>query len=410
MSNSQLSILEDAIVTLIRRKPFFGYLLMTCRRYITKAIPTAGVNVTSKGVNLYVNLDFLASLSEEGRVAVLEHEMLHLLHMHPARFERLAGKTKTEQVEAPGGKTFSVNKHKLCNVAADCAINQYLRNLNEIQHEGKPVGITLETIKEITKNKDVMAFKQMEYYYSLLKDSVEKKIQNGEMSPEDMPDSHDDHSLWEETDLTKEQSEKKIEKHLRVAKESSEGRGLSSAERDLLASILEAQVDWKAQLRNFVSNAEEILIESTRKKRNKRYGVVYPGTKAEPKFRLGVCVDTSGSISQKELFQFFSEIKRISEGPNVEVYVVEADCEVKNFYKYDKRTEIKPKGGGGTAYNPAIEKCLELNCDAICYFGDGDTADAPENPKIPFIWAMVRESPPPADFGRVIRISPGEST
>lgn len=404
MKTKDLSVLEDAIVSLIRRKPFFGYLLMTCRRYITSAIPTAGVSVTSKGLNLYVNLDFLDSLSEEGRIAVLEHEMLHLLHMHPARFERYGGKKK-ESVDAPNGKKVSVNKQKVFNVAADCAINQYLKNLNEIQVDGKPAGITLNTIKEITKNEDVKAYKHMEYYYSLLKDSIDKKIQNGEMSSEDMPDSHDDHSMWEETDLTKEQAEKKIEKHLRVAKEASEGRGLTSAEREMLASILDSKVDWKAQLRNFVSNAEEVLIESTRKKRNKRYGVVYPGTKAEPKFRLGVCVDTSGSISQKELFQFFTEIKRIADGPNVEVYVVEADSEVKNFYKYDKRADIKPKGGGGTAYNPAIKKCMELACDAICYFGDGDTADSPENPKVPFIWAMVRDSAPPATFGRVIRIT-----
>jgi hypothetical protein len=45
---------------------------------------------------------------------------------------------------------------------------------------------------------------------------------------------------------------------------------------------------------------------------------------------------------------------------------------------------------------------IELKVDGILYCGDFDTADKPENPNKPFLWVGVRNSPPPATFGRVI--------
>jgi predicted metal-dependent peptidase len=62
------------------------------------------------------------------------------------------------------------------------------------------------------------------------------------------------------------------------------------------------------------------------------------------------------------------------------------------------------KGRGGTAYQPAITKAVELKVDGIIYMGDADAADTPIDPKKPFLWALVRNSPPPAKFGKVIRI------
>jgi hypothetical protein len=45
---------------------------------------------------------------------------------------------------------------------------------------------------------------------------------------------------------------------------------------------------------------------------------------------------------------------------------------------------------------------VELKVDGILYCGDFDSADTPENPKKPFLWVGVRNSPPPATFGKVI--------
>jgi predicted metal-dependent peptidase len=86
----------------------------------------------------------------------------------------------------------------------------------------------------------------------------------------------------------------------------------------------------------------------------------------------------------------------------VKITVIEADCAVQNVYEFEAGKTPNFKGRGGTAYSPAIEKAVELKVDGILYCGDFDSADTPENPKKPFLWVGVRNSPPPATFGKVI--------
>ncbi|OQB02983.1 MAG: hypothetical protein BWY21_02208 [Parcubacteria group bacterium ADurb.Bin216] len=62
------------------------------------------------------------------------------------------------------------------------------------------------------------------------------------------------------------------------------------------------------------------------------------------------------------------------------------------------------KGRGGTAMEPAIARAKELDPDAIIYFTDGDIFDNPQDPEIPFLWAIVGEQKKPTDFGEEIRI------
>ena len=139
----------------------------------------------------------------------------------------------------------------------------------------------------------------------------------------------------------------------------------------------------------------------TRKKRNRRYGILQPGNKKKPELHLALCVDTSGSVSDEELSMFWGEMQAIS-GMGVKITIIEADCVVQNVYEFEPKKTPSFSGRGGTAYNPAIEKALEIKADGIIYCGDFDTADTPEDPKKPFLWVGVRNSPPPATFGRVV--------
>jgi predicted metal-dependent peptidase len=72
------------------------------------SIKTAGVNVTSKGMNHYYNPDFLDGLTQEQVNFLILHETFHLLLSHPAR-TRMGG-----------------YDHKLSNIAQDMIINQIL--------------------------------------------------------------------------------------------------------------------------------------------------------------------------------------------------------------------------------------------------------------------------------------------
>jgi predicted metal-dependent peptidase len=169
----------------------------------------------------------------------------------------------------------------------------------------------------------------------------------------------------------------------------------------LVAELNKSQVNWKKQLRQFFVNTLKSTRIATRKRRNRRYGILQPGHKKKPELHLGLCVDTSGSVSDEELAMFWEEMKAIY-SCGVKITVIEADCAVQNVYEFEGKKTPEFRGRGGTSYNPAIKKAVELKVDGILYCGDFDTADIPENPKKPFLWVGVRNSPPPADFGKVI--------
>ena len=80
--------LEQSIVMVLRREPFYGHLLSSVVRRLDSDIPTAAVTLSPVGVSLVVNPDFfLTDLSSEERCAVIKHEILHLVLRHLFRFE-----------------------------------------------------------------------------------------------------------------------------------------------------------------------------------------------------------------------------------------------------------------------------------------------------------------------------------
>ncbi len=72
-----------------------------------------------------------------------------------------------------------------------------------------------------------------------------------------------------------------------------------------------------------------------------------------------VAVDTSGSISQKELTSFASEIAKLSSICS-EITVVTTDAQVHEVVKIkdakDVLTRLKFKGGGGTNFSLCLKK------------------------------------------------------
>jgi predicted metal-dependent peptidase len=162
--------------------------------------------------------------------------------------------------------------------------------------------------------------------------------------------------------------------------------------------------DWKADLKRFAARAIETTLQSSKKKRNRRYGIMYPGVIKEELLHIGVALDTSGSISEETLYQFMAEVANISKYATVTV--VEADSEVKNAYLFDPKKTYKIKGRGGTAYQPAFDYFTkETDVDGVIYFGDMDNFEERlTKPKYPVLWAIVGDQKPPAEWGAQTKV------
>jgi predicted metal-dependent peptidase len=242
-----------------------------------------------------------------------------------------------------------------------------------------------------------------EYYYEQLKNEVENN-----------PDYFSDHDKMDgdgmewESDSDRAIDRATIRDKIGQATKASAGKIPEELSSFIASYNQPALVNWKQQLRNLISSARCTTTKPTMMKTHRRFDLDQPGRKKNRKLVLGVCTDSSGSISDESYSMFMNEIVSIAKNTTV-TYLVHADCVVQkvDVIKGGKASGDvlkKRHGNGGTAYSPAIEECVKRKCDAIVYFGDFDCSDIPKNPGVPFIWVGVGNQSPPANFGRVIRI------
>lgn len=353
----------------ISGRRFYGAFLMNMRRQFTTRVPTAGVNVTD-GINLYINPDFFKSLSLVQRVELLIHECGHIMHYHINRAKSLGSEVD----------------HKLFNIAADLTLNEPLTSLHEF-------GVTIAKVKEMIP--DLLDGETTEYYYSKLKQEQDKLKQ--ELS------TIDDHGEWlEGTDQSVEVVKEIIKQSMKKAVNNAGGAGnVPGNIMTILENMYKSEVNWKQELRRFFDKSNQFMKNKSRKKRNRRYGVMFPGKRKQPILKIAIAVDTSGSISDEYLTQFFTEIKAIYNTTPCELIVMEADTEVKKIYSYDPKQKIEVTGRGGTCYQPVFNKVNEMgDINGLIYLGDMDIYDEiVTKPNYPVLWAMTEGAKRPVDWG-----------
>lgn len=407
--------LEQTVMELVHNEQFYANLTLNMRREFTVKIPTAGVNVTDE-VNLWINPYFFCNLNLQQRVALLKHECLHVVNNHFVRFRDL----EPQIYDAPekrnlGERLQDMTNASTLNQAADYAINEYNRDLpDEVEifdrngkryiepaqnqdgspnpNAGKAAKGKLLFVKDLQKRiPHILTQQNLEYYYEFLKQEQEKNKGKGK-GKGNSGMTLDDHSMWHESDATEDQIADKVKEIVNKAVEQTGDRGMGHLPGGVVAAIQalnHVPRDWRQDLQRFVARAMEMLIESSRKKRNRRYGIVYPGYVINPKMQLAVITDFSGSVNDEECAQFFAEIGRIA-NLGIDVTIIEHDAKVNAVYKFDPKKPIVIHGRGGTSFKEAYEKATELEVDGIIHFTDGECYDeGVPKPKVPVIAALT---------------------
>ena len=144
--------------------------------------------------------------------------------------------------------------------------------------------------------------------------------------------------------------------------------------------LKKAEINWRVVLRRFIQQSipnDYSWMKSS--KRGRALGIYLPSTTKE-KVSIAVGVDTSGSIEQKELTKFLSEIISIANTYKqmIDMRIFFHDYEVQNDYviKNGNIAQImamKPKGGGGTSHKPLLDKIKKemKDCKCLIAFSDG---------------------------------------
>lgn len=374
-------------------KIFYAHFLMRMNVQWTdkiggRPLPTAAVSITDR-INLYINPTYFLSLTPKAALDLLEHEIEHVIYMHPLRARDYISTDKN-----------AAGRMKCANIAMDANINE-----DKQESANKNNWITIaglnKQLQEIGSRFRLDAKDPWEVHYEKLMQACKENPEKGD--GEGFGDTQDDHDAWGESTQSKEVAEGIVRD---TANKAQNATGIGNMPADMLreiANMNKASVNWKRELRQFFASALNYDFQKTRNRRNRRYGVIQPGRKKKPQLSIAICVDSSGSVSDASFSQFFAEIGEISD-MGVDITIIEADAIVQAEYKFEKRKPVERKGAGGTYYTAPIERAKELNVDGIIFLGDGDSSDTPPNPKIPFLWALVGNSPAPGPFGKVIRV------
>jgi predicted metal-dependent peptidase len=204
---------------------------------------------------------------------------------------------------------------------------------------------------------------------------------------------------WEEVELD-EATQKLIEKqtgHIlnELADQVKKSRGTIPGEfQSILDKINHTEppkFDWKGFLRRFSGASVKVYTKKSRRKLSKRYEE-NPGLKIKQKKHVLVAVDTSGSVSNNELIEFFQEINHIHK-TGTDITVVQADTNIKDISPFDPKKEIKIHGRGGTSFDPVVEYYSENVHKYTCliYLTDGE-APAPEYSRGRMLWVHSSNS------------------
>jgi predicted metal-dependent peptidase len=364
--------------TLMLKEPFYGLFLIGLNKELRTDIQTACVTPDNINVKLCINPEYWSSLDEKTKLAVLKHELLHIVFFHLENFDRFENK-------------------KLSNIAADLEINQYI----EPEYKGEKWE-GLEYDKGMFKTLNLLSKQGTKYYY----DALEQEIcdnPDGEIAQFVNDTEIDWHDLWEAMEGMSEAERKLISKQIdyqlkEIAEElQKKNRGLIPSELESyikgLFEIKEPVLDWKAYLRRFSSQSTKLFTKKTRRKPNKRfYG--NPALKIKQRKNTLVAIDTSGSVSDKELLEFFNEIYHIYKS-GTDVTVIECDAAIQRIYEYKGKLEdLSVKGRGGTSFEPVFAYLYE-NRDKynnLIYLTDGECSSPKTQILKPVLWVHSSKS------------------
>jgi predicted metal-dependent peptidase len=183
----------------------------------------------------------------------------------------------------------------------------------------------------------------------------------------------------------------------------------------ILGATPKASVNWKDEVRAALTSAGRD--DFSFRKLNRRFvgrGMYMPSLLSDAMGGLLIGFDTSGSMSAEDCKQVGGEIQGIISDLNPDwVEVVYCDAKIGNVQRFerDEALELRPVGGGGTAFLPVFKHAEKMKDNghkvaAMIYLTDMESGDlmSLEEPEFPVVWGNVYGRECPVPFGKMVRV------
>ena len=421
--------LATARTKLILEKPFLGALVL--RLPMIRANQSWCETTFSNGKSFYYNKHYIDALSPEQTQFALAHEALHCALSHFARRQNRI-------------------KHRW-DMACDFAINPMLIN------DGMKPPVDALYLREYT---DMTA----EEIYPLLEDNdndqereLEQQINNDDdqKNDEDKDDSEGGTGEEEKQNEGEQQKQKSDSsgqgqeeggmrqensendsgdgKGKRPPEEQGEGepdpltpqeieslslqwqqRMASAAQQAIQAGklggsmarmvdhLLQPKLPWRMLLARYMTMVARDDYSYSRPSSRRGDPVIYPSLRSS-QLDIVIALDISGSISEKEIAEFMSEVDAIKSQLRARITLLACDSKLAEGspWYFEPWEEFsmpeKFKGGGGTSFVPVIEWAEKEDQapDLIIYFTDAQGEFPKQEPAFPVIWLVKGKTPVP---------------
>jgi len=372
----------------------YSGVIMIGKTEVKDDVPTA----CTDGRNTYYGRDFMAKLASNKRKGVILHENLHKAFRHTTVWRHL----------------FKENPN-MANMACDYVINLMIMDgdnnfvslpdgaLLDHKYKGLDAGTVYRMIKEEAKGGTVHV----------------KTV--GDQEGKDVPvieignglDEHDWESAEGMTNEEKEALAKDIDQALRQGAILA-GKMSANVPREI-SDVLEAKVDWREAMREFVTSFCVDKDESTWRRPSRRWigqDVYMPSMIGESVGRIVIGIDMSGSIGDEEVGQFLGEVKKICDTVKPEgIDLLYWDTRVCQHEKYEQDqldnllASTKPRGGGGTDPQCIVDymnnKKIKAECAVI--LTDGYVGSWGEGWSCPTLWGITTDMT--SEIGKTVRVN-----
>lgn len=201
--------------------------------------------------------------------------------------------------------------------------------------------------------------------------------------------------LWEENDIAMEELNSLIKDYASRGEKS--WGSLEGHLKDQILASLNAKIDYRKVLKNFRASILSEKKHLTRFKPSRRFGFEYMGSKREFTTKLLLAIDTSGSISNQNLKNFYGVINKFFKYGIESIDVLNFDCELQgepvSFKK--RQTSFIISGRGGTDFQPVFDYAKDHpEYDGVIILTDG-YANHPQKKsgtKAKFVWVLPSEA------------------
>lgn len=368
-----------AIMNDDRFRMLSGLLLLGKREIIddAEAVPTAGTD----GKNEIYNRAFVKDLSDAELRFLILHEVYHKMYRHLTTWRHL-----------------HLENASKANVAMDYVINIQLRDADP---EEKFIRMPADG-----------------FVSSKYRGWDTHRVFN-DLSDPDSPEGGFDTHDWEAAQSMTPEEQRNLSQTIdraiqQGALQASKTGG--QVNRDIL-ELTRPQVDWKTALRQYMQTLSNGRDYSTWRRPSRRFlgsGYYMPSSISESIGDIVIGVDTSGSIGEKALTAFISEVQSAcDEVKPANVHLIywghQVDCV--EIYTRDELSYLasstKPLGGGGTDVTCLSEYIAKhsLNPEAVIVLTDGYLAGSWGTWSAPVLWGILDNQHASPTVGTTLHIN-----